>query len=113
PVYVDESKIEGRDWVRFRVSDTGIGITAQQKENLFHEFSPADASIARKYGGTGLGLAITYRFVQLMKGRISVESESGKGATFTVDLPAQVIAETSETTRPMASSDPAPSSDES
>jgi len=112
-VDVDESKVEGRDWIRFRVSDTGIGISAKQKENLFHEFSQADASIARKYGGTGLGLAITYRFVQLMKGRISVESAPGKGATFTVYLPAQVIAETSETTRPMASSDPAPSSDES
>ena len=109
-VDVDESKVEGRDWIRFRVSDTGIGISAKQKENLFHEFSQADASIARKYGGTGLGLAITYRFVQLMKGRISVESAPGKGATFTVYLPDQVI---SETTRPMASSDPAPSSDES
>jgi signal transduction histidine kinase len=83
-VNVDQNKGEGRDWVQFRVSDTGIGITAKQKENLFHEFSQADASIARKYGGTGLGLAITYRFVQLMKGRISVESEPGKGATFTV-----------------------------
>src|SRR5438034_5770875 len=83
-VDVDQNRVEGADWVRFRVSDTGIGITAKQKENLFHEFSQADASIARKYGGTGLGLAITYRFVQLMKERISVESEPGKGATSTV-----------------------------
>jgi signal transduction histidine kinase/DNA-binding NarL/FixJ family response regulator len=112
-VDVDESKVEGRDWIRFRVSDTGIGITAKQKENLFHEFSQADASIARKYGGTGLGLAITYRFVQLMKGRISVESESGKGATFTVHLPAQVAAELPESVRSASSSDVAPSSDES
>jgi signal transduction histidine kinase/CheY-like chemotaxis protein len=112
-VEVDESKVEGRDWVRFRVTDTGIGITAKQKENLFHEFSQADASIARKYGGTGLGLAITYRFVQLMKGRISVESEPGKGATFTVHLPAQLVAETSESARPAPSSDVAPTSDES
>lgn len=112
-VDVDESKVEGRDWIRFRVSDTGIGITAKQKENLFHEFSQADASIARKYGGTGLGLAITYRFVQLMKGRISVESESGKGATFTVHLPAQVVAELPESARSASSSDVTPSSDES
>jgi signal transduction histidine kinase/CheY-like chemotaxis protein len=112
-VDVDLSKAEGGDWVQFRVSDTGIGITAKQKENLFHEFSQADASIARKYGGTGLGLAITYRFVQLMKGRISVESEPGKGATFTVQLPAQVIAETPESARSTASSEVAPSSDES
>jgi CheY-like chemotaxis protein/two-component sensor histidine kinase len=112
-VQVDQSEAEGRDWVRFRVSDTGIGITAAQKENLFHEFSQADASIARKYGGTGLGLAITYRFVQLMKGRISVESEPGKGATFTVHLPAQVVVETTESVRSTASSELAPSSDES
>src|SRR6202035_157975 len=104
PVYVDQSKVEGRNWVRFRVSDTGIGITAKQKENLFHEFSQADASIARKYGGTGLGLAITYRFVQLMKGRIAVESEPGKGASFTVHLPTQVLAETSEPARSTANS---------
>ena len=98
-VDVDQSRVEGADWVRFRVSDTGIGITAKQKENLFHEFSQADASIARKYGGTGLGLAITYRFVQLMKGRISVESEPGKGATFTVFLPTQVVMEGPESAR--------------
>jgi CheY-like chemotaxis protein len=112
-VDVDQSKSEGRDWIRFRVSDTGIGITANQKENLFHEFSQADASIARKYGGTGLGLAITYRFVQLMKGRVSVESEPAKGSTFTVHLPAQVVAETAESARPSASTDVVHSPDES
>src|SRR5260370_2982438 len=112
-VDVDQSKAEGRDWIRFRVSDTGIGITAKQKENLFHEFSQADASIARKYGGTGLGLAITYRFVQLMKGRISVESEPGKGATFTVHLPAPRVSELCESRRPTAKSDVEPTSDDS
>lgn len=112
-VDVDQSKVEGAEWVRFRVSDTGIGITAKQKENLFHEFSQADASIARKYGGTGLGLAITYRFVQLMKGRISVESEPGKGATFTVYLPTQVAMEGPESARSMASGDVASSLAES
>jgi CheY-like chemotaxis protein len=112
-VDVDQSKSEGRDWIRFRVSDTGIGITANQKENLFHEFSQADASIARKYGGTGLGLAITYRFVQLMKGRVSVESEPAKGSTFTVHLPAQVVAETAEPARPSAGIDVLHSPDES
>src|SRR3982075_663113 len=111
-VDVDQNIVDGHSWVRFRVSDTGIGITAKQRENLFHEFSQADASIARKYGGTGLGLAITYRFVQLMKGRISVESEPGKGATFTVQLPAQVVAETPESARSTGSNDAAPSSEE-
>jgi signal transduction histidine kinase/ActR/RegA family two-component response regulator len=95
-VDVDQIKIEERDWIQFRVSDTGIGISAKQKENLFHEFAQADASIARKYGGTGLGLAITHRFVQLMKGQISVESEPELGAIFTVQLPAQVVLETTE-----------------
>jgi signal transduction histidine kinase/CheY-like chemotaxis protein len=90
---VDQIKAEGREWIQFRVSDTGIGISAKQKENLFKEFAQADASIARKYGGTGLGLAITHRFVQLMKGHIHVESEPGKGSIFTVRLPVQVDVE--------------------
>ena len=93
---VGQMKIEGKNWIQFQVSDTGIGISAKQKENLFQEFAQADASIARKYGGTGLGLAITHRFVQLMKGKISVESEAGQGATFTVQLPANVVVETTE-----------------
>jgi signal transduction histidine kinase/CheY-like chemotaxis protein len=95
-VDVDQIKVGDREWIQFKVSDTGIGISAKQKENLFHEFAQADTSIARKYGGTGLGLAITQRFVQLMKGQITVESEPGQGATFTVRLPPQGVIETSE-----------------
>ncbi|HET7150695.1 MAG TPA: ATP-binding protein [Candidatus Acidoferrum sp.] len=83
----------GQDWIRFRVSDTGIGISTEQQENLFQEFTQADISISRKYGGTGLGLAISHRFVQLMKGRISVESALGKGSVFTVHLPVQAAGE--------------------
>ena len=98
-VNVEQIKVEDRDWIQFQVHDTGIGISAKQKENLFQEFAQADASIARKYGGTGLGLAITHRFVQLMKGQINVESEPGQGAIFTVQLPAQVVIETTESTQ--------------
>lgn len=95
-VDVDQIRIGQKDWIQFRVADTGIGISAKQKENLFLEFAQADASIARKYGGTGLGLAITQRFVHLMKGQINVESEPGHGAIFTVRLPAQVAIDTTE-----------------
>jgi two-component system sensor histidine kinase/response regulator len=79
-----------QDWMRFQVSDTGIGITPEQKEILFREFSQADTSIARKYGGTGLGLAISHRFTQIMRGAISVDSTPGHGSTFTVQLPAEL-----------------------
>ena len=95
-VDVDQIKAQDKECIQFRVSDTGIGISAQQRQNLFQEFAQADSSIARKYGGTGLGLAITYRFVQLMKGQINVESEPGKGAVFTVQLPTQIAMETTE-----------------
>jgi CheY-like chemotaxis protein len=108
-VDVDQIKVEQRDWIQFRVGDTGIGISPKQKENLFQEFAQADASIARKYGGTGLGLAITHRFVQLMKGQISVESEPGQGAIFTVRLPAQVVIETAESAQSETASEVAAS----
>jgi len=94
---VERNTAHGHDWITFRVTDTGIGITAEQQWNLFREFAQADGSIARKYGGTGLGLAISSRFVQMLHGYVRVESEPGKGSTFIVDLPAMATIEPAET----------------
>jgi GAF domain-containing protein len=80
----------GRDWITLAVTDTGIGMTPEQMGKLFQEFSQASSATASKYGGTGLGLAISRRFCQMMGGDITVESEPGRGSTFTIRLPRTV-----------------------
>jgi signal transduction histidine kinase len=76
------------DGVEFVVSDTGIGMTAEQMAKLFEEFTQADAATAQRFGGTGLGLAITRKLARMMGGDVTVTSEPGKGSVFTVRLPA-------------------------
>ena len=68
------------EWVRFEVTDTGIGIPEEVKPFLFSMFTQADSSMSREYGGTGLGLAISRRIAEIVGGSIGFTSESGKEA---------------------------------
>ncbi len=89
-VYVShQADHHDEDQLKFSVSDTGIGIPADKCETIFSSFSQADSSITRKYGGTGLGLAICRNLIEMMRGKIQVESEEGKGSvfSFTAHLP--------------------------
>lgn len=76
-----------KNWLRFVVSDTGIGMDEEGLKKLYTPFEQADASIAKKYGGTGLGMSITQNLVSLMGGHIKVKSAPNQGTTFTVELP--------------------------
>ncbi len=75
----------------FVISDTGIGLSQEQAKNLFKPFTQADTSTSRKFGGTGLGLVISQRIIELMGGKISLQSSLGQGAVFTCTLPVQIV----------------------
>src|SRR5262249_43699922 len=86
--------------LRVSVTDTGIGLDADQKARLFKPFTQADSSTTRRFGGTGLGLAITRQLVELMGGQVAVDSEPGKGSCFWFTLPLRKTPESARRRRP-------------
>lgn len=93
-VIIEVDLVEAKDKqvvLEFSVRDTGIGITPEQQSRLFQSFTQADSSMARKYGGTGLGLAISQRLIEMMGGKILVDSELGKGSRFHFRLQLQQV----------------------
>ena len=74
------------DRLRFRVRDSGIGMSEHEVERIFEAYSQASSDTHRRFGGTGLGLSISQKFVELMGGRLAVDSESGKGSCFSFEL---------------------------
>lgn len=81
------ASLDSEERIKLQVRDTGIGIKKTDLRRLFHEFEQLDSGLARRQEGTGLGLALTKKIVELQNGSITVESEFGKGSTFTVVLP--------------------------
>lgn len=87
-VTVVPETVDDKDWILWRIQDTGIGMKETDMAKLFQPFSQIDTSATRKYGGTGLGLSICDRLTSMMGGSISVQSVFGQGTIFTVNLPA-------------------------
>jgi len=91
----------GPSMFRIRVADTGIGLTLEQRERLFHPFVQADSTTTRRFGGTGLGLSIVRRLAEAMQGGVGVESALGRGSTFTVTVRLEEAAAAAPTERPL------------
>jgi signal transduction histidine kinase len=91
---IDRWNKDGREWLTFRIADTGIGITEEQLQHLFQPFTQAEPATAQKYGGTGLGLAISRQLARLMGGDITVESVPGKGSVFTLEVTSSLPSQT-------------------
>ena len=85
--HLDTGSIQGLGYLQFAVQDTGIGISAEDKERIFDEFEQASTSLSKKYGGVGLGLALTKKLVELHGGKITVETNLGEGSTFIFFIP--------------------------
>ncbi len=92
-IHAERSNLDNNEWICITVSDTGIGMTQAEQEKLFSEFTETTATLPKVNGGSGLGMAISQQLCELMGGAITVESEYGKGTTFTMCLPS-VLAET-------------------
>lgn len=89
-VYLRMEKMKAeddREWIRFKVGDTGRGISKEHFDKIFSAFEQEDETITQQFGGTGLGLSIVKRFTHMMGGNVKVESELGKGSVFTVEIP--------------------------
>lgn len=88
-----------KDCIMFTISDNGIGMSKEVQDRVFIPFEQADGSTTREYGGTGLGLSIVQSLVDLMKGKIEIESEEGKGTSFKVTIPLKKLGEDAEVSK--------------
>ncbi len=90
-IFIDLLEENGKTFTVFKVKDTGIGIAPENKELIFQEFRQASEGMARRYEGAGLGLTLVKKMVELMNGRIEVQSEEQKGSTFTIVVPGLIL----------------------